>query len=280
MKVHNYRKFIFTNFNNYDILRTNGGVVMTLGERLKDARKQAHYTQVELGKKIGALHNSISNWEKGRNAPDANTLERLCQVLGVSADYLVLGEGVQVVEDVYNPIEKDLIRRFRRLNPTAKGAILALCAYYKAAAPKVIPPATKLQAEASGRREHTLTLVGLLSTQSVAAGTGAYLDEDQFEEILLEDTPLTRKAAFYVPVAGDSMEPRFHDGDILAVAHDEVGIGEVGIFTLDGYGYVKMRGKGELLSLNEAYAPIPMTDDISCNGKVLGVVDANCLVDA
>jgi transcriptional regulator with XRE-family HTH domain len=264
----------------YDILRANGGVVMTLGERLKDARKRAHYTQIELGKKIGALHNSISNWEKGRNAPDANTLERLCKVLGVSADYLVLGEGAQHVEDAYNSIEWDLIRRFRRLNPTAKGAILALCAYYKAAAPKVIPPATKLQAEAAGRREPAFTLVGRLSTQSVAAGTGAYLDEDQFEEIMLEDTPLTRKASFFVPVAGDSMEPRYHNGDILAVADSEVQIGEVGIFTLDGYGYVKIRGKGELISLNDAYAPIPMTDDISCNGKVLGVVDVTCLVDA
>jgi transcriptional regulator with XRE-family HTH domain len=251
---------------------------MTFGTRLKAARKQAHYTQVELGKKIGALHNSISNWEKNRNDPDMATMEKLCRILGVSANYLVLGDEVESVDTTYNAVEKDLIRRFRRLSPTEKGAIIALCTYFKAASPKVAPVAKKTQAEKAERP--TLTLVGRLSTQSVAAGTGAYLDDDQFEEVLLEDTPLTRKAAFFVPVVGDSMEPRFHDGDMLAVAHGEVGVGEVGIFTLDGYGYVKIRGKGELLSLNAAYAPIPMTDDISCNGKVLGVVDASCLVEA
>jgi transcriptional regulator with XRE-family HTH domain len=251
---------------------------MTLGARIKAARKQAHYTQVELGKKLGALHNSISNWEKNRNDPDMVTMEKLCRILGVSANYLVLGEEMESTDNAYNAIERDLIRRFRRLSPTEKGAVIALCTYFKAASPKVVPAEKKMQTKEEERP--AFTLVGRLSTQSVAAGTGAYLDDDQFEEVLLEDTPLTRKAAFFVPVVGDSMEPRFHDGDILAVAHDEVGIGEVGIFTLDGYGYVKIRGKGELISLNDAYAPISMTDDISCNGKVLGVVDASCLVEA
>ena len=49
--------------------------------------------------------------------------------------------------------------------------------------------------------------------------------------------------------------------------------GEVGIYTMDGQGYVKVLGNNELISLNPNYAPIHMTEDIICNGKVIGVLD-------
>ena len=84
---------------------------------------------------------------------------------------------------------------------------------------------------------------------------------------------LPQNAAFGVPVSGDSMEPKFHDGDILIVSTEKPHLGEVGIYTMDGQGYVKVLGKNELISLNPNYAPIRMTEDIICNGKVIGVLD-------
>ena len=142
--------------------------------------------------------------------------------------------------------------------------------YYELMAEKHPAPAAEYAEPAA----HAFEVVqGRISLQSVAAGTGTHLDEDSFEPITLKKTSLTQKALFYVPVSGNSMEPKYYDGDVLAVEDAPVGYGEIGVFTLDGAGYVKIRGKSELVSLNEDYAPIPMNDDIICNGRVAGIVN-------
>ena len=122
-------------------------------------------------------------------------------------------------------------------------------------------------------------LHGRISTQSVAAGTGIYLDEDSFEDIVVALNDKTRRASFYVPVSGDSMEPRYRDGDILMVENASVRPGEIGVFTLGGSGYVKVCGRSELISLNPAYAPIPFDDSIVCHGRVIGALDPDWIVE-
>lgn len=113
-----------------------------------------------------------------------------------------------------------------------------------------------------------------VSLQAASAGTGAYLGPEEFETIFVEDNALTRRAAFAVPVYGDSMEPSFSDGDIILVeGAEDVRVGEIGVFTVDGDGYVKERGKSDLISLNPDYDPVPMTENTWCNGRVIGVLD-------
>lgn len=120
-----------------------------------------------------------------------------------------------------------------------------------------------------------------LSLQPASAGTGAYLGPEAFETVFVEPTELTRKASFGVRVSGDSMEPRYHDGDVLVVERaDDIAIGDIGIFTVRGDGYVKQRGRGELISLNPDYDPIPMTEDTRCNGRVIGTIDPSKVIDA
>lgn len=61
--------------------------MMEFGEKLRQARKSCHMTQKELAEAVGAKHNSVSNWEKGQNQPDAETIRRLCRALGVEGNY-------------------------------------------------------------------------------------------------------------------------------------------------------------------------------------------------
>ena len=95
---------------------------------------------------------------------------------------------------------------------------------------------------------------------------------DGFTEIMVNSN-LVVGADFGVPVRGDSMEPKFHDGDIILISMAQpVEVGDIALVTMNGCGYVKKIGHDELISLNKKYAPIPMTEDIRINGKVIGVL--------
>ena len=63
---------------------------MAFAERLKELRKQAHLTQVELAKLLGIGQSSYADWERGKKKPTQENLVKISQVLGVSIDYLVV----------------------------------------------------------------------------------------------------------------------------------------------------------------------------------------------
>ncbi len=108
----------------------------------------------------------------------------------------------------------------------------------------------------------------------VSAGVGEFLaDATRVEDIVIPDDPRTAEADFALRINGDSMEPKYHSGDILLVqSADTVEEGELGIFVLDGSGYFKKYGGDHLISLNAKYPPIPLKDfeDVACCGRVVG----------
>ena len=91
----------------------------------------------------------------------------------------------------------------------------------------------------------------------------------------VKKTQLTLEANFALRVSGNSMEPVFHDGDVVLIASQpSVEIGEIGIFILNGEGFIKKFGGDRLISLNPDYDYIPLHDydRIYCRGKVFGTV--------
>ena len=74
---------------------------MTFAERLKELRKQAHLTQVELAKRLGIGQSSYADWERDRKKPTQENLVKISQVLGVSIDYLV-GNSEEKSNDLDN----------------------------------------------------------------------------------------------------------------------------------------------------------------------------------
>lgn len=108
----------------------------------------------------------------------------------------------------------------------------------------------------------------------VSAGTGQFLDGEQYELIeVAEHAP--EKADFAVRIKGDSMLPRYHDGQIVfAEKRDSIEKGEIGVFVLNGEAFCKKLGgetETELVSLNPAYAPIRVLegDALAVMGRVL-----------
>lgn len=111
----------------------------------------------------------------------------------------------------------------------------------------------------------------------VSAGTGSWLDDaPPAEWITVSRNEMTTAADFMTEVRGDSMQPKFFDGDkVLIKRSDSIYENEIGIFLLNGESFIKKMGRGELISLNSAYQPIKLSeyDDIRCAGKVIGTVN-------
>lgn len=62
---------------------------MDFSERLKNLRKQANFTQVEVAEKLGISQPAYASWERGVKKPTQENLIKIAQVLNVSVDYLV-----------------------------------------------------------------------------------------------------------------------------------------------------------------------------------------------
>ena len=62
---------------------------MEFSERLKNLRKQAHLTQVDVAEKLGISQPAYASWERGAKKPTQENLVKIAQILNVSVDYLV-----------------------------------------------------------------------------------------------------------------------------------------------------------------------------------------------
>jgi len=62
---------------------------MMFAERLKELRKEAHLTQIELAKRLGIGQSSYADWERGKKNPTQENLIKIAQFFNVPLDYLV-----------------------------------------------------------------------------------------------------------------------------------------------------------------------------------------------
>ena len=62
---------------------------MTLGEKIKEARKQCGLSQEQLAEKMSVSRSAIAKWETDKGLPDIDNLKALAGFLNVSVDYLL-----------------------------------------------------------------------------------------------------------------------------------------------------------------------------------------------
>ena len=96
-----------------------------------------------------------------------------------------------------------------------------------------------------------------------SAGTGQYLNDVRVEQIEL---PVDVDADFVIPIKGDSMEPDYHDGDLVFIQTSvDLNNGVIGVFNYNGDAYIKQlvidKDQAYLHSLNPAYKDMPITPE-------------------
>lgn len=63
--------------------------ITEVGRRLKKARQDAGLTQKEVATRLGITYQAISNYERGTNRVDTDTLTKLCAIYGIAISSLL-----------------------------------------------------------------------------------------------------------------------------------------------------------------------------------------------
>lgn len=243
-------------------------------ENLKSARKKSGKTQKEVADLLGVGQSTYKNYECGLREPNGDTIVALANLFGVTTDYLLGRPTAQPPTDAlerlfteksFSALEEELLRKYMELPHEARQAVV-----------RFINDATAKALQRKNGTAPQKLLVMKRSLHKVSAGTGYDLnDSDAWETVTVKDTDDSRKADFLLEIEGDSMETTFHDGETVCVQQTPcVEVGEIGVFWVDGCGYIKELGNGCLISHNSSYDPIPLQGtENRCIGRVLGTAD-------
>ena len=227
---------------------------MELGEIIAKYRKELKINQAELAERLNVeglqvSNQAVSKWEIGATQPSAKQFLILCRVLGIrdingtfmnSENGILYGLNEEGRNKALDYIE--LLRLSGKYNPENRRAGIV----------------------------RSLPLYSL----AVSAGTGQFLDGEDYEMVEV-GAEVPDGANFGVRIAGNSMEPKFHDGETVWV-HQQRSLmsGEIGIFLYDGSAYLKqLTAENEtvsLHSLNPDYSDIIISPELP--RRVLGKV--------
>lgn len=87
---------------------------MILAEKITELRKKSGWSQEELANQLGVSRQSVSKWESGASIPDLDRILKLSQIFGVSTDYLLKDEMLEMppqsIGDLMETKEDDGLR--------------------------------------------------------------------------------------------------------------------------------------------------------------------------
>lgn len=247
-------------------------------EEIINYRKKNRLSQEKLGallkKPVSKM--TISGWETGKFSPEGINLVNLCELMGVSVDFM-LGLTEEKVQE-NNPIGDKLIidssvRESTELNDTTEHII-----DQGVSIKNIIPP-------------DNLVWIPVISPEvRPSAGLGNCYADSDLEWDVIEKVPLFdgELAALYsadsllsMYVDGDSMEPQIHHGDLVVFNHCPNWVsGNIMVVCLDGRLMVKgVISKGDdklpiLRSTNKEYDDIHVSEDsfFVVYGRVLRII--------
>ena len=232
-----------------------------LADKIRSARIARGISQAELSQMLGYnSKNVINNWECSVAKPTIDKIPELCRILHITPEYLFDISG-----DQPSPEENAMLHQYR-----------ALDAFGKLAVNSVLNVEYDRVQSLQPKKPRARRLAFDYFDYPASAGTGNFLETETPEDIWVKECPEAEAADFVIPIAGDSMEPTFHDGDkVFVEKRSAIAVGEVGIFIVNGDAYIKEWSGNCLISHNKAYKPIKITenDSVFCCGRVLGVVE-------
>ena len=166
-------------------------------KRLKSLRKKLGYTQKDVALKLRVTQQNYQKWESGfTKSPTTETIIELANIFNKSVEYLTNTEILPIYQALSETRQSELVsiaeeKLKEQLNEN-----------------KVIPFIDNL------------IPYQVISEQSLSAGYGnGYTDEQETYTVFWDKDVRYDYAA---EIEGDSMEPKFHDGDIALIRKTHV----------------------------------------------------------
>ncbi len=233
-----------------------------LCERIRFYRERAGMEQKTLAKLIGVTGNAVSNWENGRGRPDINLLPDICRALNVTMYDLFDMEDPSIR---YSAGDQIFLDQYKQLSPGHRMAV-----------DQMVDTLLKVQIAESVPLIRRLTFY----QKSLAAGLGDPTEiDDEGQPIFLYASREVDRADCVFTVNGDSMEPEYHNGDMVLVSRipdaPDLQLGEVGAFIVGNETYIKVYREEGLESLNPKYPIMHFHDaeSVYLIGRVTGILD-------
>ncbi len=151
----------------------------TINDRITASRQAQKISKAELARRIGITHASVSKWESGLNQPKGRYLNDLAAALGVSVDWLLTGNDEAPAAQVKEPLSG-----------------------YHNVEPAVIP---------KGSRVPIISYVQAGHWREMCEQATAFDGNVEYVTASVDVGP----RGFGLWLRGNSMEPRFSEGDLL-----------------------------------------------------------------
>lgn len=247
---------------------------MITGEEIRTLRKKAGFkSQNALAERVGVSRSAVKDWESGKYFPEGENLKKLALALGVSADYLI---GIQDLTANNNVIDR------LHSNPNTQEG--------KQKIKDILMMPDKERRELT-RKYHEITeaMIPIKLVSPIAcAGDGngyEYMDWKVKGEQYIEKKALIGHLwqcsdMKLIDIEGDSMEPRFYNGDRILFAEGEpISSGDIVIVWWDNRlyirGYTESKDHVTLKPLNKKYPEISIDNEdtrLFIVGKVIAKV--------
>lgn len=200
----------------------------TINDRITASRQAQKMSKAELARRIGISHASVSKWESGLNQPKGRYLNDLADALGVTVNWLLTGDG-----DMSEPATTKAIPGYHNVEPA------------------VIP---------QGSRVPVISYVQAGHWREMCEHATAFDGNVEYVTAGVELGP----CGFGLWVRGDSMSPKFEDGDLIIVDPDIVP--KAGDFVVASNGkeeatFKKYRSRGEYDNGQPRFELVPLNED-------------------
>lgn len=234
---------------------------LTSGEVIKKYRLKNNLSRPELAKMMDLSRNTLMNWENDKSCPDTKYVRELVQILGIPLYELF---GIPSPE-LPSRQEDVVLSLYRRLSPTNRKL-----------ARQILNNMVEAETDARDaflRKEYMF--IPLQSTPA-AAGIGCPEGQTPPEPYFTRRSRRSTDADTIIMVSGASMEPKYHDGDLVYLKYtQDVEDGDDVVCVYHEGFIIKRMHDRKLFSLNESlpFGDKHEYDDIQVVGRVIGIVD-------
>ena len=207
---------------------------------------------------LNLKYTTVRDWLKGITYPRIGKIELLANYFNINKSDLI--EDKVITTQPSDSLLEAITNTARQLNANNKKTVL------RTSEELLEAQMSKMKTEETQPNEVS-EVIQLYSydyyDHPASAGTGQYLNDVRVERIEL---PVDVDADFVIPIKGDSMEPDYHDGDLVFIRTSvELNDGVIGVFNYNGDAYIKQlvidKDQAYLHSLNPAYKDMPITPE-------------------